>query len=76
MRKQEWEWSEYLSQFNLVNRFCPGKLGAKPDALTRQWNIYLKQGGNDYATVNLQNFRLIFTSKQVLLFKQVMSPAL
>ena len=28
-------WSEYLSQFNLVIRFCPGCLGAKPNALTR-----------------------------------------
>ncbi|CAA7270379.1 unnamed protein product [Cyclocybe aegerita] len=28
-------WSEYLSQFNLIVRFRPGKLGAKPDALTR-----------------------------------------
>ena len=28
-------WSELLSQLNLVIRFCPGKLGAKPDALTR-----------------------------------------
>ena len=29
------QWSEFLSSFNLVIRFCPGKLGAKPDALTR-----------------------------------------
>jgi hypothetical protein len=28
-------WSEYLCQFNIVIRFQPGKLGAKPDALTR-----------------------------------------
>jgi len=29
------QWSEYLSQFNLVIRFHPGHLGTKPDALTR-----------------------------------------
>jgi len=29
------QWSEYLSQFNMVVRFCPGKLGVKPDTLTR-----------------------------------------
>jgi hypothetical protein len=29
-------WSEYLSAFNLVICFCPGKLGGKPDALTKQ----------------------------------------
>jgi len=28
-------WSEYLSQFNLVIHFHPGRLGTKPDALTR-----------------------------------------
>ena len=28
-------WSEYLCQFNLVIHFRPGKLGAKPDTLTR-----------------------------------------
>ena len=37
-------WSEYLSQFNLVIRFCPGHLGTKPDALTRQWDVYPKGG--------------------------------
>ena len=29
-------WLEYLCQFNLVICFCPGKLGTKPDALTRR----------------------------------------
>jgi len=33
--RQAW-WSEYLSQFNLVIRFCPGHLGTKLDTLTRQ----------------------------------------
>jgi len=28
-------WLEYLSQFNLIICFCPGRLGTKPDALTR-----------------------------------------
>ena len=28
-------WSKYLSQFNLVIRFCPSCLGTKPDALTK-----------------------------------------
>jgi len=45
-------WSEFLSQFNLVVHFCPGKLGMKPDALTRQWDIYPKEGDKDYTHVN------------------------
>lgn len=49
-------WSEYLHQFNMVIRFRPGKLGTKPDALTRRWDIYPKEGDSDYAKVNPQNF--------------------
>ena len=58
-------WSEYLSAFNLVIRFHPGKLGTKPDALTRRWDVYLKEGNSDYATVNPQNYRPMFTSEQL-----------
>jgi len=42
-RRQVW-WSKYLSQFNLVIRFFPGYLGTKPDTLTKQWDIYSKEG--------------------------------
>ena len=46
---------EYLSQFNMVIRFCPGKLGTKPDALTCRWDVYPKEGSSDYASINPQN---------------------
>ena len=58
-------WSEYLSQFNLVIRFRPGHLGTKPDALTRRWDVYLKEGSSDYASVNPHNLRPIFTNEQL-----------
>src|SRR5882672_4228727 len=58
-------WSEYLSAFNLIIQFRPGKPGTKPDALTRRWDIYLKEGNSNYATVNPQNYRLVFTSEQL-----------
>ena len=58
-------WSEFLSQFNLVIHFRPGKLGAKPDALTRRWDVYPKEGDSGYARVNPQNFRLVFTQEQL-----------
>jgi hypothetical protein len=54
-RRQVW-WSKYLSQFNLIIRFRPGRLGAKPDTLTRQWDVYPKGGSSDYASVNPHNF--------------------
>jgi len=59
-QRQAW-WSEYLSQFNLVIRFCPGHLGTKPDAFTRRWDVYPKGGNTGYTTVNPHNFKLIFT---------------
>ena len=34
-------WSEYLSAFNLIFHFRPGKLGTKPDTLTRRWEVYI-----------------------------------
>ena len=60
------QWSEFLSQFNLTIHFWPGKLSTKPDALTRWWDIYLKEGGNTYETVNPQNLRPIFTLTQLM----------
>ena len=65
LTQKQAQWSEYLSQFNLVIRFRPGRLGTKPDALTRQWNVYLKEGNTGYATVNFYNFKPIFTQEQL-----------
>jgi len=42
LTQRQAQWSEYLSQFNFVIRFCPSCLGIKPDALTRWWDIYPK----------------------------------
>ena len=62
---QQAHWSKYLSQFNLVIHFCPGKLGTKPDSLTRCWDVYPKQGNSDYAAVNPNNLRPMFTQEQI-----------
>ena len=65
LTRRQARWSEFLSQFNLVIRFRPGKLGAKPDALTRRWDVYPKEGDSDYSVVNPHNFRPIFTNEQL-----------
>jgi len=65
LTRQQARWSEYLSQFNLVICFCPGRLGAKPDALTRRWDVYPKGGDNGYASVNPHNFCPVFTHEQI-----------
>ena len=65
LTRRQARWSEFLSQFNLFIRFRPGRLGAKPDALTRRWDVYPKGGDGDYAQVNPHNFRPVFTHSQL-----------
>jgi len=49
----------------MVIRFCPRKLGTKPDTLTRHWDVYPKEGSSDYASINPQNLQPMFTNKQL-----------
>ena len=65
LTRQQARWSEYLSQFNLVIRFHPGRLGTKLDALTRRWDVYPKGGDNGYASANPHNFHPVFTHEQI-----------
>ena len=65
LTRRQARWSEYLSQFNMVIRFRPGKLGAKPDALTRRWDVYRKGGNSDFVLANPSNLRPIFTQEQL-----------
>ena len=65
LSRRQARWSEYLSAFNMVIRFRPGKLGEKPDSLTRRADFYLKKGDRDYTLVNPQNLRPIFTQEQL-----------
>ena len=64
------QWSEYLSQFNLIIRFCPSHLSTKLDTLTRWWDIYPKGGNTGYTTISLHNFKPIFTQEQLAAFVQ------
>jgi hypothetical protein len=58
-------WSEYLNTFNLSLHFRPGKLGVKPDVLTRCWDVYLKEGGVTYADANPENTHPLFSADQI-----------
>ena len=63
---QQQAWcSDFLSQFNMVIHFQPRKLGTKPNALTCCWDVYPKEGSSNYASINPQNLRPIFTDKQL-----------
>jgi len=65
LSRRQARWSEFLSTFNFTIRFRPGKLGAKPDALTRRPDVYPKGGEKDYLSVNLQNYRPVFSEEQL-----------
>ena len=47
LSRRQARWSEYLSRFNFVIQFCPGKLGAKPNALTRRSGAFPKSGDDE-----------------------------
>jgi hypothetical protein len=46
-------------------QFQLGKLEGKSNALTRQWDVYPKEGDTAFSQINPQNFRPIFTSDQL-----------
>jgi hypothetical protein len=49
----------------MVIRFRSGRLGTKPDALTRWPDLYLKGEGKPYGMVNPQNCHPVFSSTQL-----------
>jgi len=58
LTQRQARWSEFLSAFNLLIRFRPGKQGEKPD-------VYPKRGDRDYTQVNPHNFKPVFGSDQL-----------
>src|SRR5260221_1267775 len=59
LTRRQARWSEFLSQFNLSIRFRPGRLGAKPNALTRRPDIYSESAATDC------NRQLVLTPQQL-----------
>ena len=66
LTRRQFRWSEFLCQFNLKISFRPGKLGTKPDALTRRWDVYLKEGDRSFSIANPLNERPIFAQEQLV----------
>jgi RNase H-like domain found in reverse transcriptase len=64
LSRRQARWSTFLSGFNMVIRFRPGRLGTKPDALTRWPDLCPKGEGKPYGTVNPQNCCPVFSSTQ------------
>ena len=49
----------------MIIKFQPGHLGTKPNVLTYQWDLYPKNGNNDFLETNPQNYHLLFLAKQL-----------
>ena len=64
LTRRQARWSEYLSGFDFVIKYRPGKLGGKPDALTRRPDVYPSQEDKDSA--NPQNFQTLLKAGQLV----------
>src|SRR3984957_11117572 len=46
LTRRQAHWSKFLSQFNLVIRFRPGKHRGQPKGFIKIWGVYPKKGGS------------------------------
>lgn len=46
LNRRQVRWSQFLEEFDFVIRYRPGKLGEKPDALTRHAGVYPQNKGS------------------------------
>ena len=64
LTRRQVRWSEYLSGFNYLIRYRAGRLGTKPDALTRREDVY-PRGEDAYALANPHTFQSMFKAGQL-----------
>src|ERR1700742_1282956 len=66
LTRRQARWSEFLSAFNYTVHYRPGRLGGKPDILTRRSDVYPKGGDGAYALANPQNMQTLFKDGQLV----------
>lgn len=66
LNRRQARWSEFLGEYDFHIHYRPGKLGAKPDALTRRRDLYPRGEGQDYATANPNNVHTLLRPTQLL----------
>src|ERR1700676_5607388 len=59
LTRRQARWSEYLSLFDYLIIYRPGRLGGKPDALTQRPDVYPPERNKAYAAANPQNLQTI-----------------
>lgn len=66
LSRRQARWSEYLSSFDFVIKYRPGRLGTKPDALTRRPDVYPKgEGGAIAHQPNAHNIHAFFSPSRI-----------
>ena len=65
LSRRQARWSEYLSSFNFVIKYRPGRLGTKPDALTRRPDVYPKGEDGAIAHSEPHNNHSFFNPSQI-----------
>jgi hypothetical protein len=63
LSRRQARWSERLSNFDFIINYRPGRLGAKPDALTRRSDVYPKR--QFQSTVNSINNQVLIEPLQL-----------
>ena len=63
LSRRQARWSEYLSGFDFIIHYRPGRLGTKPDALTRRADVYPKKSFQ--ADANAFNRRVAIPPEQL-----------
>ena len=63
LSRRQARWSECLASFDFVINYRPGRLGAKPDAITRRPDVYPKKTFQD--TTNAINKKILIPPEQL-----------
>jgi hypothetical protein len=66
LTRRQARWSEFLSSFHYKVLYRPGRLGGKPDILTRRSDVYPKRGEGTFALANPQNLQQLFKDGQLV----------
>ncbi|KAM0789314.1 hypothetical protein ACM66B_000152 [Microbotryomycetes sp. NB124-2] len=68
LNRRQARWAEFLSEFNFVVTYRPGKQAIKPDALSRRDNVYPSStGGDAYAVNNPYNVRPLLQQEKLFM---------
>ena len=52
LSRRQARWSEFLAEFDFVVRYRPGDKNAKPDALSRGWDLHPEEGSEELQPVH------------------------